>query len=86
MVLDGDTFRGRVELVSFVVGFYEGYYNEERDLYGLMRGPNWPSWRGIMEQWNQRYPQEHDWHYLDVRNFRRDFNETFETLTSYKDF
>jgi hypothetical protein len=76
----------RVELVSFVVGFYEGYYNEERDLYGLMRGPNWPSWRGIMEQWNQRYPQEHDWHYLDVRNFRRDFNETFETLTSYKDF
>ena len=73
----------RVELVRFITGFCEGYYNEEHGITGLRLGS---SWRQIMEQWNQRYPQEHDWHYLDVRNFRRDFNETFETLTSYKDF
>jgi hypothetical protein len=73
----------RVELVRFITEFCEGYYNEEHGITGLRLGS---SWRGIMEQWNQRYPQEHDWHYLDVRNFRRDFNETFETLTSYKDF
>ena len=76
----------RVELVRFVAGFCEGYHNEERRVSGLLRGANWPGWRRIMEQWNQRYPQEHDWHYTDVRNFSRDFREAFETLTSFKDF
>jgi hypothetical protein len=76
----------RVELVRFVTGFCEGYHNEERGVSGLVPGPNWRSWRHIMEQWNQSYLQEHDWHYKDVRNFRRDFLETFEALTLFKDF
>ena len=50
----------RVELVNFVAGFCEGYYNEERGVSGLRRGPDWPGWRHIIEQWNKRYPQEHD--------------------------
>ena len=76
----------RVELVNFVAGFCEGYYNEERGRSGLRRGPNWPGWRHIMEQWNQRYPQQHDWHYTNVRNFSRDFRETFEALTLFENF
>jgi hypothetical protein len=40
----------RIELVDFVAGFCEGYYNEERGVSGLLRGPNWPGWRQIMEQ------------------------------------
>jgi hypothetical protein len=73
----------RVELVQCVVGFCEGHYDDERGFTGLVRGP---SWRHIMEQWNQRYPREHDWHYTDVRNFRRDFKEGFETSTSFEHF
>jgi hypothetical protein len=74
----------RVELVRFVTGFCDGYYDKERDITGLLRGPNWPGWRHIMEQWNQRYPQEHPWHYTDVRNVSRDFRETFEALTLFE--
>jgi hypothetical protein len=51
----------------------------------LVPGASWPGWRQIMEHWNQRYPQDDDWHYNDVRNFRRDARETFEALTRYKD-
>ena len=76
----------RVELVNFVANFCEGYYNEERGVSGLRRGPDWPGWRHILEQWNKRYPQEHDWHYTDVRNFSLDFRDTFKTLTSYQVF
>jgi hypothetical protein len=73
----------RVELVRFVTGFCRGYHNEERGVSGLVPGR---SWRHIMEQWNQHYPHEHDWHYADVRRFRRDFKEGFETLTLFEDF
>jgi hypothetical protein len=76
----------RVELVRFVTGFYDGYYNEQGDKTALQRGPNWPGWRHIMEQWNQHYPQGHDWHYTDVRNFRRHFRETVEALTLFENF
>jgi hypothetical protein len=76
----------RVELVNFVTSFCEGYYNEERGRSGLLRGPDWPGWRQIMAQWNQRYPQGHDWYYTDVRNFSRVFRETFEALTLFENF
>jgi hypothetical protein len=78
--------RRRVELVQFVTGFCEGYYNEESVRSGLRRGPDWPGWRGVMEQWNQRYPPGHDWHYGDVRNFRRHSHQAFKALTAHKDF
>ena len=78
--------RRRVELVQFVTGFCEGYYNEESGRSGLRRGPDWPGWRGVMEQWNQRYPPGHDWHYEDVRNFRRHSHQAFKALTAHKDF
>lgn len=76
----------RVQLVRFVTGFCDGYYDKEGDITGLLRGPNWPAWRHIMEQWNQRYPQEHPWHYTDVRNVSRDFRKTFEALTLFENF
>jgi hypothetical protein len=76
----------RVELASFVAGFREGDYDEKHDVFSLTSGPGWPGWRGIMEQWNQRYPQGHDWHYTDHRRLRRDFCEVFEALTRYRDF
>jgi hypothetical protein len=76
----------RVELVRFVTGFCDGYYDEEGHITGLLRGPNWPAWRHIMEQWNQHRPPGHDWHYTDVRNFSRDFRETFEALTLFENF
>jgi len=61
----------------------ESFHDKERDIVGLkLSGP----WRQIMEHWNECYPQNHDWHYTDVRNFRRDVVETFETLTLFKDF
>jgi hypothetical protein len=75
----------RVELVGFVADFCEGYYNEKHGVAGLTPGARW-RWRHLMEQWNQRCPREHDWHYTDVRNFRRDFKDTFKALTSFKDF
>jgi hypothetical protein len=76
----------RVELVGFLTGFCEGYYNEASGRSGLLRGPDWPGWRGVMEKWNQRYPPGHDWHYRDVRNLRRDSHQAFKALTAHKDF
>jgi hypothetical protein len=76
----------RMELLRFVIGFYEGYYDKKRNITGLTPGSSWPGWRRIMEQWNERYPQDHGWHYKDVRNFRRDFRETFETVTRYQTY
>jgi hypothetical protein len=76
----------RVQLLRFVTRFCEGWSDEERNIVGLVPGASWPGWRQIMEHWNQRYPQGHDWHYKDVRNFERDARETFEALTRYKDF
>jgi hypothetical protein len=76
----------RVELVGFVVGFCEGYDDEEHDVFALMGGPDWPGWRGVMEQWNQRYPQGHDWHCPDQRNLQRDFRAAARALTLYEEF
>ena len=76
----------RVELVSFVAGFCDSDYDEKHNVFSLIRGPDWPGWRGIVEQWNQRYPQGHDWHYTDHRRLRRDFRAAAEALTRYQDF
>jgi hypothetical protein len=76
----------RVELVRFVAGFCEGYCNEEGTIVGLVRSASWPGWRELLDRWNEHYPEGHDWHYTDVRNFSRDFRETFKTLTRFKDF
>ncbi len=51
----------------------------ERLVYGL----NTPPWRSLQSQWNEEYPQGHDWHYSDHRNLRRDFKEAFEALIGY---
>lgn len=37
-------------------------------------------WRPLMELWNQRLPENHDWHYTDVRNFSRDFRAAKKAL------
>lgn len=71
----------RVKLCGFVADRCEGYYDKK--IVGL--NPS-VSWREMMSQWNERYPEGHDWHYGDVRNFRRDFAETFESLTRYSTF
>jgi hypothetical protein len=76
----------RVQLLRFVVRFCETRFDEKRNIATFVRGASWPGWRRIMEQWNQRYPQDHDWHYKDVRNFQRDARETFEALTLFKVF
>jgi hypothetical protein len=73
----------RVELVRFMTDLSEGWHDRERGLVGLRRSA---SWRQMMEQWNQHYPKGHEWHYKDVRNFRRDASETLEALTAYEDF
>jgi hypothetical protein len=40
-----------------------------------------PSWRVLLERWNRRYPEGHEWHYTKtadpnqrVRNFKRDYD------------
>ena len=76
----------RVQVLRFVARFCEGWSEEKLDIVGLVPGTSWPGWRQIMERWNQRYPQDHDWHYKDVRNFERDARETFDALTRFKDF
>jgi hypothetical protein len=73
----------QLELVRFVTGLCEGYCDEERGVVGLVPSA---SWREMLDRWNERYPQDHDWHYADVRNFYRDFREAFEALTLFEDF
>jgi hypothetical protein len=51
----------------------------ERLVYGL----NIPPWRSLQAQWNEVYPPGHEWHYRDIRNFRRDFKEAFTALVGY---
>lgn len=41
-----------------------------------------PSWRSLKELWNQEHPSGEPWHYTDVRNFRRDFNEAFHSMVN----
>jgi hypothetical protein len=49
----------------------------------FVSGLNTPSWRSLQSQWNEEYPPGHEWHYRDVRNFRRDFTKAFKSLTGY---
>jgi hypothetical protein len=51
----------------------------ERLVYGL----NIPSWRSLQARWNEEHPPGHEWHYRDVRNFRRDFAEASKSLIGY---
>lgn len=37
-------------------------------------------WRPLMELWNRRLPEGHEWRYTDVRNFSRDFRAAKRTL------
>jgi hypothetical protein len=40
-----------------------------------------PPWRSLQSLWNEEYPADHEWHYRDIRNFRRDFLEAWRSLT-----
>jgi hypothetical protein len=51
----------------------------ERLVYGL----NIRSWRSLQARWNEEHPPGHEWHYRDVRNFRRDFAEASKSLIGY---
>ena len=51
----------------------------ERLVYGL----DTPPWRTLFAAWNEEYPPAHEWHYRDVRNFRRDFAEASRALIGY---
>jgi hypothetical protein len=67
----------RLAVFRFVVGQSSGI--TERLVYGL----NNPPWRSLQTQWNEQYPLGHEWHYADVRNFRRDFKDAFRALVGY---
>jgi hypothetical protein len=41
-----------------------------------------PSWRVMLERWNQPYPAEHKWRYKYVRNFQRDFQRAAQAIVS----
>jgi hypothetical protein len=73
----------RVCLCRFVVEHCDGYYDEEHEITGLRPTTRW---RPLLHQWNQRYPQGHDWHYTDPRKFYRDFRDTFQALTLFEYF
>jgi hypothetical protein len=43
-------------------------WGRERELIGK------PTWPKLLELWNERYPEGHEWHYKGVwQNFQRDF-------------
>src|SRR5215208_2501633 len=39
-----------------------------------------PSWRFMLERWNQHYSAGHKWHYRHVRNFERDFKRAAQAI------
>ncbi len=39
-----------------------------------------PPWRILLDRWNKVYPKEHEWHYTDVRRFRRDFDRAEQAV------
>ena len=49
----------------------------------LVYGLDTPPWRTLFAAWNEEYPPAHEWHYRDVRNFRRDFAEASRALIGY---
>jgi len=51
----------------------------ERLVYGLST----PSWRSLQARWNEEHRPGQEWHYRDVRNFRRDFAAASKSLMGY---
>jgi hypothetical protein len=49
-----------------------------------VQGLHVPQWRSLQAQWNEEYPEGHEWHYSDHRNLRRDFKEAFEALAGHR--
>ena len=45
--------------------------------------PRVPSWAELLRSWNESLPAEHEWHYDDRRNFRRDFLKAFNQIVNY---
>jgi hypothetical protein len=56
---------------------------EERVTQVHVKGLDIPPWRSLQAQWNEQYPPEHEWHYNDPRNLRRDFQKAFTALVGY---
>lgn len=45
--------------------------------------PEVPSWRKLLNLWNEQYPKGNNWHYKEVRNFQRDFKEAFDQVVNF---
>jgi hypothetical protein len=47
-----------------------------------------PPWRKLLKGWNQTLPEGHAWRYKDVRNFQRDFTNTWLAVAypEYEEF
>jgi len=43
-----------------------------------------PSWRRMLELWNELLPEPHSWRYKNVRNFQRDFRRGQEAIIGTK--
>jgi hypothetical protein len=43
-----------------------------------------PSWRRMLELWNEQLREPHSWRYENVRNFRRDFTRGQEAVIGTK--
>ena len=43
-----------------------------------------PSWRRMLELWNEQLPEPHSWRYKNVRNFQRDFRRGQEAIIGTK--
>jgi hypothetical protein len=71
------TSKRRLALFRFVAQRSSGI--REHLVYGL----DIPTWRSLIAAWNKEYPSGHDWHYRDLRNFRRDFVEASKALVGY---
>ena len=78
----------RLALVRFVIERSSGMNRWESSKPGgpkdvHVQGLGTPPWRSLLAEWNEEYPQKHEWHYHDVRNFRRDFAEASKSLIGY---
>jgi hypothetical protein len=69
------TSRRRLTLFCFVTE------RSSPTLERLTTGIDPPPWRSLQSLWNEEYPADHEWHYRDIRNFRRDFLEAWRSLT-----
>ena len=39
-----------------------------------------PPWRTLLDRWNRKYPEEHEWHCKDVRNFSKAFRRAEQAV------